>query len=379
MVYDRNYWLEMMTKISYPVLSNLAEKKLKLKLPVDERKDRIQYASLEAFARTLSGIAPWLSLKLMETNEESTVKAKFLFLAQKSLDAATDPSSPDYMNFEEGDQPLVDTAFLAQAIIRAPDELFFSLEDNVKRNIINALKKTRKIKPYYNNWILFSAIIETALYLVGDNNYDVVRIEYALKQCEEWYKGDGIYGDGPKFHWDYYNSFVIHPMLNDILKILGNDYPDWQKMKEEQFKRSRRYAEILERLISPEGTFPVFGRSITLRCGVFHLLSQAVLSHQLPQSLSPSQVRCALTAVIKKLMENENNFDSNGWLKIGFSGYQPNLGEEYISVGSLYHCLSIFLPLGLPPSDPFWCDKPQAWTSKKIWLGENLNSDHAID
>ena len=32
-----------------------------------------------------------------------------------------------------------------------------------------------------------------------------------------WYKGDGVYGDGPPFHWDYYNSFVIQPMLLNIL------------------------------------------------------------------------------------------------------------------------------------------------------------------
>jgi len=26
---------------------------------------------------------------------------------------------------------------------------------------------------------------------------------------ESWYKGDGAYGDGSDFHWDYYNSYVI--------------------------------------------------------------------------------------------------------------------------------------------------------------------------
>jgi hypothetical protein len=35
----------------------------------------------------------------------------------------------------------------------------------------------------------------------------------AVNVHETWYKGDGFYGDGPDFHWDYYNSFVIQPML----------------------------------------------------------------------------------------------------------------------------------------------------------------------
>jgi hypothetical protein len=30
-----------------------------------------------------------------------------------------------------------------------------------------------------------------------------------LRQHEQWYRGDGIYGDGPEFDWDYYNSFVM--------------------------------------------------------------------------------------------------------------------------------------------------------------------------
>ena len=47
-----------------------------------------------------------------------------------------------------------------------------------------------------------------------------MRVDYALRQHDQWYKGDGAYGDGPTFHWDYYNSFVIHPMLLDVLDVV---------------------------------------------------------------------------------------------------------------------------------------------------------------
>ncbi len=39
------------------------------------------------------------------------------------------------------------------------------------------------------------------------------KIDFAVDKHKEWYKGDGWYGDGPDFHLDYYNSFVIQPMM----------------------------------------------------------------------------------------------------------------------------------------------------------------------
>ena len=51
--------------------------------------------------------------------------------------------------------------------------------------------------------------------------FDAMRIDYAVREHQEWYVGDGLYGDGPQFHWDYYNSFVIQPMLLDVLRNIG--------------------------------------------------------------------------------------------------------------------------------------------------------------
>ena len=58
---------------------------------------------------------------------------------------------------------------------------------------------------------------------------------YGVKKFrDEWYKGDAMYGDGVDFHMDYYNSFVIHPMLTDVLVVMkkhnieGADFLDTQ-------------------------------------------------------------------------------------------------------------------------------------------------------
>src|SRR5690606_27853176 len=98
-------------------------------------------------------------------------------LSVTGIHNATDPESPDFMNFTEGKQPLVDAAFLAQALLRAPDQLWGNLTEKTKENVLEALRSTRGITPGYNNWLLFSAIIEAALQQF-DGSGDLMRIDY---------------------------------------------------------------------------------------------------------------------------------------------------------------------------------------------------------
>ena len=102
------------------------------------------------------------------------------------------------------------------------------------------------------------------------------------------------------------------------------------------------------------------------------------LRRELPDNISPAQVRSALTAVIRRMIEASGTFDDRGWLTVGFCGHQPSVGERYISTGSAYLCSAALLPLGLPASDPFWSSPAQPWTGKKIWNGENVPIDHAL-
>lgn len=369
---QRMYWVHTMCRIASPVLEALANKQLKNTMPVNAN-DREQFTYLEALGRTLAGMAPWLESGA-STGEEGKLRNDYLLMARKAIDAGTDPNSEDFMNFDKGEQPLVDTAFLAHAILRAPTELWGNLEERVKVNVVRALKSTRMIKPFFNNWLLFAALIETALYRMGED-WDPMRIDFALKQHEQWYKGDGIYGDGPLFRWDYYNSFVIQPMLIDILETVGDRFKDWSAMIDPARQRARRYAVIQERMISPEGTFPAIGRSLTYRFGAFQHLAQMSLRKDLPDELIPAQVRCALTAVIRRMVNASGFTDEHGWLNIGFYGHQPELGERYISTGSLYLCMTVFLPLGLPANDLFWSGEDMDWTSRQVWSGASVQID----
>lgn len=348
-------------------------------MPVEQAAgaNRSTVTHLEAVGRLLAGIAPWLDLP-GDTSPEGRMRTDYAALARRALNRALDPTSPDVLNFTRGGQPLVDAAFLAQALLRAPRALRDELDATTKGRLISALESTRTIVPAYNNWLLFSATVEAALARLGVR-WDRVRVDYALRQHDAWYKGDGAYGDGPQFHWDYYNSFVIHPMLLDVLDACREETTAWRDLSIRAETRARRYAAVQERLIAPDGSFPPIGRSLAYRCGAFHLLAAAALRGVLPEGVSPSQVRGALTAVIRRTTEAPGTFTADGWLRVGFCGHQPGIGETYISTGSLYLCAAALLPLGLPPDDPFWSGAPAPWTSVRAWSGQPFPIDHALN
>ena len=375
---ERARWVELLRRIADPVLANLAEQTLRVRMPVEQAAgaDRRPVTHLEAFGRLLAGIAPWIELGADATAEGQS-RGHLGTLARRALENAVNPSSPDFLNFASRGQPLVDAAFLAQGLLRAPRALRGSLDAATTRNLVAALEATRATTPPFNNWLLFSATVEAGLAAL-DAKWDATRVEYAVRQHEQWYKGDGAYGDGPSFHWDYYNSFVIHPMLVDVVAALHDKMPLLRDAAARVEERARRYAAVQERLIGPDGTFPPIGRSLAYRCGAFHVLAQSALRRALPEGVAPSQVRGALTAVIRRTLEADGTFDPGGWLRIGFCGHQPAVGETYISTGSLYLCSVAFLPLGLAPTDEFWSAAAQPWTSRRAWSGESFPIDHAI-
>jgi len=381
---DRAYWLQQVELVSEPVLKALKEGNLRKKMPVEAAPDQGQTRAagthLEALGRLLAGLSPWLELEpsAEETQKETALRNRYRDYALAGIASSLDPASPDHMPFGESTQTLVDSSFLALALLRAPKQLLQKLDATTQQRLAEALITERKIQPPFNNWLLFAAINE-ALLMTLNQPWDRMRIDYALREHQSWYLGDGTYGDGPHLHWDFYNSFVIQPYLLQLMDTLADQSPAWSAMRTPIHQRAQRYAAIQERLIAPDGSYPAIGRSITYRCGAFHLLADAARRNILPEGVTPPQVRSALSAVMLRTLGPAATFSSDGWLQIGLAGHQPGLGETYISTGSLYLCSAAWLPLGLPPADPFWSQPPQPWTSQIIWSGKNTQADHAHD
>lgn len=380
---SRSYWVSILNRIAVPVLEAAAEGRLRSDMPMGGGVNRENSSHLEAISRLMSGIAPWLNCPGL-TGEEVTLQARVQQLALRSITSIADPDSPDFLLRGETAQSLVECAYLAQAFLRAEDALWVPLDDVTKTRLLDGFEYVRRFDPPWCNWMCFAAMCETVLWRFG-RTPDKLRITICLRGHEKFYKGDGVYGDGETLHFDYYNSYVIHPMLVDILTTVdslgGIPIPSWDVsgflVKDKALHRAQRYALVQERMIAPDGSYPPIGRSLTYRMGAFQTLAMIALNGLLPEELPPAQARCALTAVIHRLMDAPGTWDENGWLQIGLCGHQPSLGEGYISTGSLYICANGLLPLGLPPADPFWSSPELPWTSVKIFGGKDVSSDHA--
>jgi hypothetical protein len=380
---DRMYWVQLLDKIASPILSNMSKGELRKNMPMDyspawdNRNKEVAY--MEAIGRLIVGIAPFVALPDDDT-EEGRIRKKMRDQIHASLAHAVDPESSDYLYWGSPKvaQPLVDAAFLAQALLLAPAALWEPLDKQTKERFIDEFTKLRAIKPSNNNWVLFAAIVETFLLSI-DAPFDAARIDVGIDKIIGWYVGDGWYSDGVKFHFDHYNGFVIQPMLVTVLRVNVAKGRREKALLEQAYKRMQRYASFQERFISPEGTFPVFGRSSTYRVGAFWPLATLALENNLPAGVMPSQVRPALTAVFKRVFVKDT-FNTSGLLTLGFVGAnQSNIADSYSNTGSMYLASFAFMPLGLPASHEFWSAPSTSWTQKKAWNGEVFPKDYAVD
>lgn len=379
---DRQYWAELLYKMSSPVILNLANGSLKKNMPIEVPPDQTtdffkKVTYLEAVGRTMAGVAPWLALPDEET-KEGLMRKKLRLALLKGIANAVDPANPDYLNFRTESQPIVDAAYMAQAFLRAPKALWEPLDDLTKSRIAEEFKALRTRTGAYNNWLLFAGINEAFLLSIGEQP-DPARLEFAKRKILEWYQGDGWYSDGPSLSIDYYNSYVIHPMLVDFFKVLSDKKRINTEMYETAVKRMVRYSEFSERMIGPDGTYPPMGRSVTYRTAAFQALGQVALMGKLPAQISPAQVRSGLTAVMHRMFEQCDNFDKAGWLVLGFCGAQPGIADSYTSTGSLYMATLGFLPLGLPADHEFWTAPAADWTAKKAWSGQPFKKDYHVE
>ena len=382
---DRDWMLGLLQRMAEPVLTAMARGELKKRFALelsptwDGRNPDVAY--LECFGRLIAGIAPWLALP-DDATAEGRLRARLRQLALQSYAHAVDPASPDYLGWRSGGQALVDSSYFTNALIRAPQALWQPLDATTKRRIVTEIKGLRRVEPPYINWLLFAAMNEAFLLSVGEEA-DPMRTNVAIRKVNEWYVGDGWIKDGEMFHFDYYNSYVMYPMLVEILEVLErHNAPFWNgkpaDLRAQALKRMQRYGEHLERFVSPTGTYPPIGRSLTYRTAVFQPLALMAWRKQLPASLPEGQVRAAMRAVHDAVWSDPGNFTKDGWLTLGFVGHHPELADIYSNNGSMYIASASLLALGLPAGDSYWASPAQDWTQKKAFAGQAFPKDYAV-
>lgn len=376
---DRQVWADLCYKISQPVLENMSKGNFQKDFPLelsptwDGRDTKVAY--LETFARLMAGISPWLSLPDDGTPEGKQRKQLHEWAIQ-AYKNAVDPNSPDKITWlTNTSQPLCDASYLVESFMRAPEATWGQLDEVTKKRYIEGLKSLRTIRPAYNNWLLFRAMVEVFFMSIGED-VDEYALSVGLQKMSEWYLSDGWYSDGPEYAMDYYNSYVMHPMMVEVVEMCKKHKFSTPISLDLAVKRMNRFNTILERFISPEGAYPAVGRSVIYRMGAFQTLAMSAWKYGLPKDLTNGSVRSALTCVMKRMFAVDGNFDDKGYLRLGFAGHQPNLANYYSNNGSLYMTSLVFMPLGLPADHPFWTAPAEPWTSQKAWSGQEFPEDY---
>lgn len=381
---DREKWVDVCYSIAAPVLENMSRGELQKNMDLelspnwDGRDPKVSY--MECFGRLMAGISPWLALP-DDGTEEGAKRRQLLEWALASYRNAVDPDSPDCLQWGGSHpQPLVDAAYLAESFLRAPEATWQQLDSVTQQRYIECFKGMRKHNPAYNNWLLFRGIIESFILMAEPESADNFIFTTVGRKIEEWYLGDGMYSDGPELALDNYNAYVIHPMYIEMLETV-EQHPApgtrWVSNIKSSLavKRMQRYNQFIERLISPEGTYPAFGRSVVYRLGAFQTLAMSAWKYGFPKGLTNGSVRSALTAVMENMFRVPGNFTPGGYLALGFVGHQPELSNSYTNNGSLYITSCMFMPLGLPADHPFWTDPAEPWTQKRAWSGGQIPID----
>ena len=376
---DRQVWADLCYKISQPVLENMSKGNFQKDFPLelspkwDGRDTKVAY--LETFARLMEGISPWLALPDDGTPEGKQRKQLHEWAIQ-AYKNAVDPNSPDKITWlTNTSQPLCDASYLVESFMRAPEATWGQLDEVTKKRYIEGLKSLRTIRPAYNNWLLFRAMVEVFFMSIGED-VDEYALSVGLQKMSEWYLSDGWYSDGPEYAMDYYNSYVMHPMMVEVVEMCKKHKFSTPISLDLAVKRMNRFNTILERFISPEGAYPAVGRSVIYRMGAFQTLAMSAWKYGLPKDLTNGSVRSALTCVMKRMFAVDGNFDDKGYLRLGFAGHQPNLANYYSNNGSLYMTSLVFMPLGLPADHPFWTAPAEPWTSQKAWSGQEFPEDY---
>ncbi len=376
---DRQVWADLCYKISQPVLENMSKGNFQKDFPLelspkwDGRDTKVAY--LETFARLMAGISPWLALPDDGTPEGKQRKQLHEWAIQ-AYKNAVDPNSPDKITWlTNTSQPLCDASYLVESFMRAPEATWGQLDEVTKKRYIEGLKSLRTIRPAYNNWLLFRAMVEVFFMSIGED-VDEYALSVGLQKMSEWYLSDGWYSDGPEYAMDYYNSYVMHPMMVEVVEMCKKHKFSTPISLDLAVKRMNRFNTILERFISPEGAYPAVGRSVIYRMGAFQTLAMSAWKYGLPKDLTNGSVRSALTCVMKRMFAVDGNFDDKGYLRLGFAGHQPNLANYYSDNGSLYMTSLVFMPLGLPADHPFWTAPAEPWTSQKAWSGQEFPEDY---
>ncbi|KAL5384056.1 hypothetical protein DPSP01_005532 [Paraphaeosphaeria sporulosa] len=308
-------------------------------------------AQVEGYARPLWALAPLLA-------GGSTYAGTDKFVA--GLVAGTDPESEEFWGYmEDQDQRMVEACPIGYTLAIAHKDFWDPLTDAQKKNVETWLGSMNDKDMPNTNWLWFRVFANLGLAANGAK-WDTERMEKDIKQLNTFYRGDGWSNDGPEGYrqMDYYSgSFAIQYLQLLYAKLAADTDPT---QAEEYKSRARQYALDFVHYFDPEGRAITFGRSLTYRWAMVAFWGSVVFADvELPAPLSWGVVKGIWLRNLRWWTTQQDIFQPNGLLSIGYSYPNTYLAENYNSPGSPYWCMLAFAPLAQPVSHPFWQAKEE--------------------
>src|SRR5687767_2219518 len=224
-------------------------------------------------ARMLPAMTEWIASKKQPTSFQIgdvplTVEDVILQIFQNAFD----PSHPNYWAEPVKDKPTqrtVESALVAIALMRLGNDFVAKLTPQQRTNVQNWLASCTIIPERANNHAWFTALNQAA-------RLELSRTFPEFKGDEQWMLDDlgamnalapvgedGWYSDHPSQPvFDYYNFWTFGNFPLFWSRIIGHRYEKWDAI----FKgRVRQFLEKTPYFFAPDGSFPLFGRSLPYR------------------------------------------------------------------------------------------------------------------
>ncbi|MDR1532467.1 MAG: DUF2264 domain-containing protein [Clostridiales bacterium] len=301
---------------------------------------------LEGFSRPLWALVPFWA--------GGGTDKEFEEIYRKGLASGTDPNNAEYWGgFEDYDQRFVEMAAIACGLLLSPHTLWEPLTATERERLANWLGGINLFQIPNCNWHFFRVLVNLALKQRG-MAFSLDKLSESLDAIESYYIGDGWYRDGTQ--QDYYNPFAMHYYGLVYSNVIDDDPLRGALFRE----RASIFARDFIYWFADNGAALPFGRSLTYR-----FAQAAFWSACLFAGIEPFPVEILKGLIVRHFeywLEQEI-FDRDGVLSIGYAYPNMLMAERYNAPGSPYWSLKTFLILSLPDSHPFWTAEPAPFPS----------------
>ena len=301
----------------------------------------MQSSSVEGVVRPLWGLVP-LAMGGGDTTHWPVLR--------RAISEGVDPAHPNYWGpAHDYSQRCVEMAALGMTLMLLPEEGWYPFPDKDRENLVTWIEEIQRVELVDNNWLFFAILVQEGLRRIGraDLVDDSLQARY-LARIEEWYLGDGWYGDGPELPIDHYNGFALHFYALLYAQYAVSPDPDLCRRFRQ---RAGLFAIDFAQWFAETGETVMVGRSLIYRFAVAAFWGIAGTAEQ--DVLSMGEIKGIWARQIRSWRDLPI-FTSNGLLSRGYA--YPNLVmcEEYNSPTSPYWAMKAFFPLALPADSDFW-------------------------